>query len=235
MKVAVCSISSRMGCLRVTIQSLLKQSVPCEIHVLLSEEPFLLDKGFAGKQVPDELKDLPVTIHWVPNWASYRKNVSFMKLFPEDVFLAIDDDEEFHPEFMKFILDNYKGGVMAFRAARYSDQSYIKWEDVREPAKGIPFFHKGNGGVVYDAKLFTHPEFFNEKIFLEVAPTNDDIWVNFYRMYKQIPVQVFPIQHNSMPQPERLWFMNEHKNDQMIEKVRGIMNQMIKNSPEKSC
>ncbi len=230
MKVAVCSITSRMGCLRLTIESLMKQSVPCDIHVLLSEEPFLLDKGFAGKKIPVEIQDLPVTVHWVPNWASYRKNLSFMKLFPEDVFLAIDDDEEFHPEFMRFVVDNYKGGIMAFRASMFSDQPYTRWENVMTPGSSVYYFHKGNGGVIYDAKLFTNPEFFNEKVFLEVAPSNDDIWVNLYRMSNKIPVMVYPVQHNSLPQPERLWFINHNKNDEMIQTVEGLMNQMTKNN-----
>lgn len=228
MKVAVCSISSRKDCLIRTIHSLMKQTVPCEIHVLLSEEPFLLDKGFPNKQIWPELQSLPITIHWVPNWASYRKTVSFMKLFPNEKFLAIDDDEEFHPGLMKFIADHYQGGVMAFRATMYSDITYNEWENVMTPNKSIYYWHKGNGGVVYDSSLFQDPSFFDEKAFLELAPTSDDVWVNLWRMYHKIPVQVYPLVHNPMPQNERLWFYNANKNDEMIEKVRGHMNQLTK-------
>ena len=228
MKVAVCSISSRRDCLLRTIRSLMNQTVPCEIHVFLSEEGFLLDQGFPQKSVWPELTQLPVTIHWVPNWASYRKTVSFMKLFPDDIFLAVDDDEMFHPTLMKFITDHYKGGVMAFRATRRSDVSYNQWEEVREPEKSIYLWHKGNGGVVYDSRLFQDQTFFASDVFLTLAPTSDDVWVNLWRMYHKIPVTVYPIDHRPMPQEERLWFYNHDKNDEMIEKVSGHMNQLLK-------
>lgn len=231
MKVAVCSITSRKDCLLRTIDSLMKQTVPCDIHVLLSEEAFLLDKGFPNQEPWSELKSLPITIHWVPNWASYRKTVSFMKLFPNEQFLAIDDDEEFHPQLMYFIqeiLKRYECKILALRATRYSDISYNQWEEVKEPGKSIYYWHKGNGGVVYDSSLFQDPSFFDEKAFLELAPTSDDVWVNLWRMYHKIPVQVYPLVHNPMPQNERLWFYNKDKNDEMIEKVRGHMNQSLR-------
>lgn len=97
MKVALCSISSRKECLLKTLKSLLNQTKPCEIHLFLSEEPHLLDKGFPKREISDELRALPIQIHWVPNWGSYRKNLAAFKEFPEDVFFAVDDDEEFDP------------------------------------------------------------------------------------------------------------------------------------------
>lgn len=228
MKVAVCSISSRKDCLLRTIDSLMKQTVPCDIHVLLSEHPHLLDKGFPNQEPWEELKSLPVTVHFVPNWGSYRKNVMFMKLYPNDVFLAIDDDEEFAPTLMETIEKNYKGGVMAFRASMYSDEPYTRWENVMTPGESIFYFHKGNGGVVYDSSLFQDPQFFNKKVFLELAPTNDDIWVNLYRMYHKIPVYVLPMTHTPIPQNERLWFYNGTKNDEMIKAIEKHMNKALK-------
>jgi hypothetical protein len=192
--------------------------------VLLSEEAFLLDGGFKNKEAWPELESLPVTIHWVPNWASYRKTVSFMKLFPEEQFFAIDDDEEFHPDIMRFIQDHYKGGVMALRAAHYKKTPYNSWPSVWVPTTDVNLWHKGNGGVVYDSKLFQDPSFFNEKAFLELAPTSDDVWVNLWRIHKKIPVEVYPIEHKPMPQETRLWFYNHDKNDDLIEKVRNHMN-----------
>lgn len=226
MKVALCTISSRKECCLRTIKSLMNQTAPCDIHLFLSEEPFLLDKGFPNKEIWPELNELPVTLHWVPNWASYRKTLSFMKEFPEDVFLAVDDDEEFHPNLMRFILDHYKGGVMAFRATRYSDLSYNQWEEVHQTDKSVYFWHKGNGGVVYDSRLFQDPAFFDADTFLKLAPTSDDVWINLYRMFHKIPVIVYPLNHRPMPQDTRLWFYNHDKNDEMIGNVTGHFNQM---------
>jgi hypothetical protein len=228
MKVAMCSITARKDCLLRTINSLVNQSVPCDIHLFLSEEPYLLDGGFTNKEAWRELTSLPVTIHWVPNWGPYRKTVSFMQLFPDEPFLAIDDDEEFHPDMMKFIEDTYKGGVLAFRATRYSDTPYNEWEAVPRPQRGVPLFHKGNGGVVYDSKLFQDPSFLNETACLELAPTNDDVWLNLWRMYHGIPVHVVPVDHDPMPQETRLWFYNHTKNDEIIENVKGYMDSLVK-------
>lgn len=221
MKVALCTISSRKDCCLKTINSLLKQTVPCEIHLLLSEEPFLLDEGFPGKKIWPELESLPITIHWVPNWASYRKTVSFMKLFPNEQYLAIDDDEEFHPGFMKFIEDHYYEGCFAFRATRYCDDPYNRWESMFEPfQRSIYAWSKGNGGVIYDSALFQDDSFFDSETFLKLAPTSDDVWVNLWRIKHNIPLQVYPIIHSSMPQETRLWFLNENMNDSMIQKVK---------------
>lgn len=103
MKVALCSIASRKDCCLRTIMSLLRQTTRPEVHLILSVESFLLDEGFPKKNHWSELNYLPVNIHWVPNWASYRKTVSFMQMFPDEVFLAVDDDEEFHPRFLETV------------------------------------------------------------------------------------------------------------------------------------
>lgn len=219
MKVALCSISSRKECLLKTLKSLLNQTKPCEIHLFLSEEPHLLDKGFPNKEISDELRSLPIQIHWVPNWGSYRKNLAAFKEFPEDVFFAVDDDEEFDPGLMEFLEKNYTGGVLALRASYYNDQPYRKWKDVKEPLESVHVFHKGNGGVVYDSKLFQDEKFLNSEAFLRLCGTNDDIWVNLWRIHKNIPAKVIPKEHKPLPQEERLWFLNNKTNDTLIKNV----------------
>lgn len=206
-----------------TIQSLMKQSVPVEIHLFVSEEPFLLDKGFPNKAIWPEIKALPVTIHWVPNWGCYRKTVSFMKEYPHETFLAVDDDEEFHPDFIKTALKYYTDcgcSTMAFRATMMNENPYNSWESVKIPSKSRYYWHKGNGGVIYDSSFFQNKDFFDSEVFLRIAPTSDDVWVNLWRMKRYGEVYVLPIHHNPMPQDERLWFYNEDKNDFMIQETK---------------
>ena len=204
----------------------MNQVVPVEIHLFVSEEPFLMDKGFPNREIWPELLKLPVKIHWVPNWGCYRKTVSFMKEFPNEVFLAVDDDEEFHPLFLKTALEFYKNAgcsTMAFRATRMSKDSYNSWESVMTPMKSMYYWHKGNGGVIYDSSLFQKPDFFDHEAFLRLAPTSDDVWVNLWRMKRRGEVYVFPIEHTPMPQEERLWFFNEDQNDFMIQRVQEYL------------
>lgn len=223
MKVSLCTIASRKDCCLKTIESLMNQTYPVDIHLFLSEEPFLLDKGFPNKEIWPELEKLPVTIHWVPNWGCYRKTVSFMKEFPNEVFLAVDDDEEFHPDFVKTALKYYKNSkcsTMAFRATMMSKNPYNSWESVVTPSTSLYYWHKGNGGVIYDSSLFQKPDFFDREVFLRLAPTSDDIWMNLWRIKRCLDVFVFPINHHPMPQEERLWFYNGDKNDTMIKEVQ---------------
>jgi hypothetical protein len=202
----------------------MNQTVPVEIHLFVSEEPFLLDQGFPNKQIWPELEKLPIQIHWVPNWGCYRKTVSFMKMFPNETFLAVDDDEEFHPLFLKMALEFYKKAgcsTMAFRATAMNENTYNHWPSVREPGKSVRYWHKGNGGVIYDSSLFQKKDFFDYEVFLKIAATSDDVWMNLWRMKLGAEVYVLPIDHKPMPQEERLWFYNADKNDLMIEAVKN--------------
>lgn len=79
--VTLTAISHRLHTLPLVVGSLLRQSLPpAQIHLHVSEEPYLLDAGIR----PDDetirgLASLPrLKLHWVQNLGPYRKVASFL-------------------------------------------------------------------------------------------------------------------------------------------------------------
>jgi glycosyltransferase involved in cell wall biosynthesis len=213
MIISLTSISGREEALVKTINSLLNQTVKLDIHLWVSHEPYLLDKGFTFS--PD-LKD-GVFIHYVSNDGPYRKLLPALTMFPNEIIITVDDDTEYHPLFVETIKSHYKYGILAFRASRISETPYNSWEEVTATTTELDLFAKGNGGVVYDAQLFQKEDFYNP-IYKSLCPTNDDIWLNFWRIKEKIPLQVVPLvnYYRTNQQESRLWFMNMNDNDAMI-------------------
>jgi len=222
MIISLTSIFGRQHALLKKLYSLLNQTVKLPIHVWLSEEPYLLDEGFPNKVIPTwftDFYDESLTVHWVPNEGPYRKLLPALKMFPTESILVVDDDTEFDPTFVEFCLHMYKVGVMAFRANKITDKPYNDWAAIEgKPVEGLQLFSKGNGGVIYDAKLFQDSSFHDSSQYLSICPTNDDIWFNMWRIKQKIPLQVVPIvnYYTSNHQEKRLWFLNENSNDKMI-------------------
>ena len=210
MIISLTSISGREEALVKTIDSLLNQTVKLDIHLWVSREPYLLDKGFTFE--PEG-----VFIHYVPNHGPFRKLLPAVSMFPNEIIITVDDDTEYHPQFIETIKSHYKDGILAFRACRISETPYNTWEEVQETTTELDLFAKGNGGVVYDAQLFQKEEFFNP-IYKSLCPTNDDIWLNFWRIKEKIPLKVITLQnyYKTNQQESRLWFMNMNHNDTMI-------------------
>jgi glycosyltransferase involved in cell wall biosynthesis len=210
MIISLTSISGREEALMKTIDSLLNQTVKLDIHLWVSREPYLLDKGFTFQ--PEE-----VFIHYVPNDGPFRKLLPAVNMFPNEIIITVDDDTEYHPQFVETIMSHYKFGILAFRACTIAETPYNTWEEVKETTTGLDLFAKGNGGVVYDAQLFQKEDFFNP-IYKSLCPTNDDIWINFWRIKEKIPLQVITLQnyYKTNQQESRLWFMNMNNNDTMI-------------------
>jgi glycosyltransferase involved in cell wall biosynthesis len=204
------SISGREAALVKTINSLLNQTVKLDIHLWVSYEPYLLDKGFTF--FPEG-----VFIHYVPNDGPYRKLLPALTLFPNEIIITVDDDTEYHPSFAETIMSYYKSGILAFRATRISEKPYNSWEEVKTICIELDLFAKGNGGVVYDAKLFQKEDLY-DPIYKSLCPTGDDIWFNFWRIKEKIPLHVVPLTnyYRTNQQESRLWDINENNNDSMI-------------------
>jgi glycosyltransferase involved in cell wall biosynthesis len=209
------SIGGREAALVKTIESLLNQTIKLDIHLWVSSEPYLLDKGFT-------FSPAGVFIHYVPNDGPFRKLLPALVAFPNEVIITVDDDTEYHPQFVETIKSHYKGGILAFRASKISDAPYNTWEEVKTECTDLDLFAKGNGGIVYDAKLFK--EDFYEPIYKLLCPTNDDIWLNFWRIKEKIPLHVVPLvnYYRTNQQESRLWFMNMTDNDWMIQRTRDF-------------
>lgn len=117
---------------------------------------------------------------------SYKKLMPALRDFPDDVIVTIDDDICYYPDMLRDLVSVHKrlpDAIIAHRVRLvrpdrpYSEWRKYKWYDF--VFKRYHFNHlamqTGVGGVLYpphslDEKMLV-PE-----IFMELAPTTDDVW-----------------------------------------------------------
>lgn len=170
-----------------TVRSILAGTVLPDKIVL-----YLTYSQFEDCGIPQELLDLSREnpIFEIRNYdseiRSYRKLIPALKDFPEAVIVTIDDDTEYHPDMLASLLRlhrKYPDQVLAHRT-RYilADKPYREWPKLRwyhflsgkikiSPA----IIQTGVGGVLYPPHSLKE-DMLDEKLFRELAPTNDDIW-----------------------------------------------------------
>ena len=225
--VSLTSIYDNLASLQVTLQSLLDQSMkPDSIRLYLSEEPYLLDKGFTEFKIPPWLDEMPIELRWVKNIGPYRKILPILfKKQKEDVcIITADDDVIYHPDFVKRLVETYEKEkcCVAYNCSLFSnDSTYITMK--KPEVKSVSNFHKGNGGVLYHPSFFEGTEIFSDQC-LTLCPTNDDIWLNFWRMRKGVPCYWLdePFCIKGIVNEKRLWMAyNQETNDDQIKKTHS--------------
>ncbi|MDE6316463.1 MAG: glycosyltransferase [Muribaculaceae bacterium] len=127
-----------------------------------------------------ELRDMGTDIR------SYGKLIPALKEFPDDVIVTIDDDIRYHRHMLRDLVKLHKKlpeAIIAHRVRRlrpdepYSKWRKYKWHDFifRRHHFSHHAMQTGAGGVLYpphslDATML------DPTLFLELAPTTDDIW-----------------------------------------------------------
>jgi hypothetical protein len=202
--VSLTSIFDKQICLLQSLKSIISQStLPEKCFIYLSEEPYLLDKGFKNKEINKELIEFVNShelfeIRWVDNIGPYRKLLFLLKeKWDEDcLILTIDDDIIYNNNLIKdYIADynihkcciSYRGGTLNFKNKDFSDCVY---EKRKSPILRHAKYNFANSGV----GMVTHPSFFhktsnlifNLDIINEVCNTGDDIWYYFCRIANNI-------------------------------------------------
>ena len=117
---------------------------------------------------------------------SYKKLVPALRDFPDDILVTIDDDIRYHRNMLRDLVRMHKklpDAIIAHRVrkvqleAPYGKWKKYKWYDFI--LKRIHFsrlaMQTGVGGVLYpphslDKKMLA------PSVFMELAPTNDDVW-----------------------------------------------------------
>ena len=117
---------------------------------------------------------------------SYKKLIPALRDFPNDVIVTIDDDIKYHPDLLYSLVKYHKKlpkAIIAHRVrlinpnASYSKWRKFKWYDFL--FKRIHYnrlaMQTGEGGVLYPPHSLDE-NMLDASVFMELAPTNDDIW-----------------------------------------------------------
>ncbi|MDE5996943.1 MAG: glycosyltransferase [Muribaculaceae bacterium] len=169
------------------IRSILKGSVLPDRLVL-----YLTFDQFKERKIPEELKeiknnhdifeirDFPIDIR------SYRKLVPALRDFPDDIIITVDDDVDYDKDMLKDLIEmhgRFPNAIIANRAKIVdTSKPYRKWKKLRwydfitERIKLDPHvIQTGVGGVLYPPHSL-RLDMIDERLFMKLAPTTDDIW-----------------------------------------------------------
>lgn len=163
-----------------------------------------LDKNhWSDGQLPPILKEcqrIGIDFVYCDDLLSYKKLIPALKMFPDNPIITFDDDFYYNPHIIEWLIRDYKksdkrtvigswGGIVEYKDGEYAP--YTQWKDCayRKGDEEISLY-AGNG-TIYPPHLFDE-EISNKDVFLDLAPTADDIW--FWVMEKKagIKIQLIP-------------------------------------------
>ena len=153
---------------------------------------YLTAGQFPDRKLPPELialeRENPLfkAKFYQENIRSYTKLIPALKDFPDDIIVTIDDDIAYNKDMLKDLLRLHKKYPQAIVAHRVRHLKihlpYNKWKIYSKYRYFLKTLRPryvnlqtGVGGVLYPPKCLKQ-EMLNSKIFMEMAPTVDDIW-----------------------------------------------------------
>ncbi len=226
--VSLTSIFANQRRVACVLRSLVEQTRPPDrIFLHLSEEPYLKDAGFPGRNLTeDELVSTldryrdRVEVRWVPNRGPYRKLLPLLaELYGREehfAVLTVDDDTEYHPGVVEALLGDGAPVrcLRGFAIAAECPGDLGRWGYFRRrrisQGTALMSFSTGVGGVLYRREAFEAVKdiLLDESIYLDCCPTNDDIWFNFLRIANGVPMTVVDAPYVTLDRTNRetsLW------------------------------
>src|SRR5574344_421309 len=181
--VSLTTFPARINIVYKTISTLLQQTLkPDEVVLWLAEEQF------PNKELPENLTRLQqfgLSIKWCEDIRSFKKLIPSLKEFPEDIIVTVDDDNYYDKNLLKYLYSSYLKNPkciqarQAFRVKEYKNKKLsIKSRSYIYDKTYLPSFLNepvGCGGVLYPPHCL-HQNVLNKEEFMQVIPTNDDIW-----------------------------------------------------------
>lgn len=241
--VSVTSIFSNQSLLYRTLVSITKQSrKPTAIYVYLSEEGYLLDKGFEGRKITDKgLEQLIqnnklIEVRWVKNIGSYRKLVPLLRdKWNEDcIIITIDDDTIYTEDLIENLVNDYNehGCMIGYRGFTPKFKAFEDFDYKRKDKavkRSLYNFLTGKGGILYVPSFFhgTGDLVLNESIFMETCDKGDDIWFYILRVKNGVECVI----------GNRQWMVKDLPNKGLFKAFNSNDNNtiMFRNTMEKLC
>lgn len=194
--ISMTTIPSRIDSVWVTIESLLRQSYKPDGIIL-----WLSDEEFADKGVPLKLQEQQkrgLQIKYCKNIRSYKKFVYTAQEYPNAYIVTVDDDIVYSEKMLKTLVKGHKKHpdcIICNRSHVIKQRQgqilpYNRWEkyERRKVITTKPsysnFFTSGAGTLFPVFKM--NPVLCEEEKFMSLAPTADDVWLNFVAWISKI-------------------------------------------------
>lgn len=244
--ISLTTIPDRIDKVWITVESLLRQTYkPDQIILWLAQDEF------EGIELPDKLKQQMkrgLAIRYCDNLRSYKKFYYTAVENPQAYIVTVDDDIIYAEGMLEKLLKAYKknpGSIICTRSHWITMRNgrvlpYDNWVNFNKRKK-IPeypaygnFFTSGGGTLLpifmMDKRLF------EKDIFMEIAPTADDVWLNFCAWVSGLKIKnvdgilghVILIKSSSK-KGLSLVNLKKNNNDEQIKKVIEYLNINIRN------
>lgn len=130
------------------------------------------------------------------NIRSYKKLIPTLKKYPNKIIITIDDDIIYEKDMVEKLYKSFlqhPNDIQAHRITKfiYKSGKFKTIAGGRYYYKNCSFLNKltGVGGVLYPPNCF-YKDILNEKLFMTLAPTNDDQWFWIQAILNNIRVRV---------------------------------------------
>lgn len=206
-----------------TLRTILNQKTVKPDAVLL----WLAQEQFPGGEadLPQallRLKDYGLQICWCKDTRSYKKLIPALQKHPHALLVTADDDVYYRRDWLEKLYKShlqYPGHVHCHRAT-----GFFLGEDDFDAIGNGRFYYKepsylnklvGVGGVLYEPGIL-HSDVTNEHLFMDLAPTNDDIWFWFMAILNDVKVRPVtapyprPVAVVGAERTEKLTTINDH-------------------------
>lgn len=185
--VSLTSYGARLAELKYTLYSLITQSVHPEkiiVNVAFDDEP----------RITPELRQFEkygVEFYLTEDLRSYKKLVPTVIRFPEKVIVTCDDDIFFKKRWLQILLSESESHpVEIISHLTYKNERikfYLELEnDVPRPK--LSAIVLGGGGCLYPPTSF-HKDFYNQELFMSLAPTSDDFWFSLMVLLNGVKIR----------------------------------------------
>jgi hypothetical protein len=147
----------------------------------------------AKSQFPNKENDLPIKVTELVNYGlsimwvdkdikSYKKLIPTLKLYPNDIIITADDDLYYPKDWIISLIESYNSYPDDIHSHLITRISYKKGnvnilprdkELINKPSYSNKLL--GGSGTLYPPHSLSN-EVLNEKVFMKIAPTSNDIW-----------------------------------------------------------
>lgn len=185
--VSLTSYPARIGTVKYTVFSLLKQSVTPEKIILWLEESQFPE----GKNIPPILRKFErdtfeIRFSGTDNIRSYKKLIPALAAFPDKTIVTADDDVYYKKDWLAVLWQSHKANpndVIAQRCRVVTMNSnavlpYKQWGEMQKGTLSEYNFFIGVGGVLYPPDSL-YEDVARQDLFKTLSPTADDIWFYF--------------------------------------------------------
>lgn len=190
--VSLTTYGDRIYDVHLAIESIMQQTVkPNRIILWLAEDEF------KEATLPVALKkqeERGLEIAYCKDIKSYKKLIPSLTRFPDASIITVDDDSLYEPDLLEKIITAHikhpsdicatRIHTIKFREDGLLD-NYNNWSKSVDkcPENNNMTFFTGGAGTLYPRDCFPD-EVFNQKVFMDICRTSDDVWFNAMRLLK---------------------------------------------------